>query len=654
MHLLFTAAFSNEFFQALCWTLMHSIWHGLIAAIITAVIVTLTKRSSASVRYNLLIAVLILFIFSTGITAYRQFQFGGVTTDLMTIHPNDVRDAAVSFDKNEGPVSDEARDHNLTGRLILFFNEHASTIVLVWFLFFLIKCTQLVVGLQYIHRIRHRRNYEVSLYWKKRLLELAEKTGIRHSILFLESELVKVPAVIGFLKPVLLVPVGLLSNLPPEQVEAILLHELAHIGRRDFLVNLLQTIMETLFFFNPAIVWISSLIREEREACCDDMVIANLPQKRNYLQALVSFQELHLNTETHAMALTGQKNYLFNRIKRILTQENKKLNLMEKTALLLGIIGITAFSFITKETKENPPAVTAKEIIKPMVNEIPATAKTSFPKKPVVKVKKPKTLSLPKNIPDTVPKTSAKPTTDSERKFPSISSSTNNDGNTIVSSIVATDNTGKHYRIKRVDGKITELVVNGTTIPPGQYGEYDELIRQIDQTQKQNIIKRKEKMELKKAEAASKRKEHFEKRATMAKAANKERVKRMDLKRDSVRAKNFRIAQANKLAEQKNEAKKREHNIKKAEVAEKQKHFREGRRTNDDVSRIISDLNSHQLVTDPENFSFSLNNNELIVNGKKQPAEIYQQFKERYIQNSGDRFNYSKKGSTTNITINRD
>ena len=132
MHLLFTAAFSNEFFQALCWTLMHSIWHGLIAAIITAVIVTLTKRSSASVRYNLLIAVLILFIFSTGITAYRQFQFGGVTTDLMTIHPNDVRDAAVSFDKNEGPVSDEARDHNLTGRLILFFNEHASIVLAVF------------------------------------------------------------------------------------------------------------------------------------------------------------------------------------------------------------------------------------------------------------------------------------------------------------------------------------------------------------------------------------------------------------------------------------------------------------------------------------------------------------------------------------------
>ena len=96
MHLLFTAAFSNEFFQALCWTLMHSIWHGLIAAIITAVIVTLTKRSSASVRYNLLIAVLILFIFSTGITAYRQFQFGEVTTDLATIHPNGVQAAAIS------------------------------------------------------------------------------------------------------------------------------------------------------------------------------------------------------------------------------------------------------------------------------------------------------------------------------------------------------------------------------------------------------------------------------------------------------------------------------------------------------------------------------------------------------------------------------
>ena len=620
-------------------------------AIVAAVIVTLTKRSAASTRYNLLVAALLLFIFSIGITAYKQFQSRAVAADSATVHPDAVQASIISFDKNEGPVADEPRIQNRTGQLTQYFNEHASTIVLVWFLFFLFKCYQLLAGLQYIHRIRRRSYREVSLYWKDRLVQLAKKTGISNSILFLESELVKVPAVIGFLKPVLLVPVGLLSNLPLEQVEAILLHEIAHIRRRDFLVNLLQTIIETFFFFNPAIVWISSLIREEREACCDDMVMANTPQKGSYLQALVSFQELHLHRETHAMALTGRKNYLFNRVKRMLTQENKKLNLMEKTALLLGIIGITAFSFITKEIKENPPSLPVKEIAKPVITATSPIDKSVVLKKPAAGERKPKPLSVPKNVQDTVPKTTAKQNIDNERKFPSISSNTNNNGTTVVSSIEATDNTGNKYRIKRVDGKITELVANGTTIPPGQYGEYNEIIRQIDETQNQNNIRRKEKMELKKAEMASKHKELSEKRAAMAKD-NGERIKKMEWRRDSLH--NFKKAEARKMVEQKNELKKREYNAKRAEIAQKQKPFREGRKTNDDVSRIISDLNNQKLVADPDNFSFSLNNKELIVNGKKQPAEIYQQFKEKYIQNSGDRFNYSKKGSTTNITINRD
>jgi len=649
MHLLFTV--SNEFFQALCWTLIHSLWQGLILAIAAAVIVTITKRSAASVRYNLLVAALVLFIFSIAITAYKQFQSGAVAPDPVTVHSAAIQPSTVSFDKNGGLIADEAATQNLTSRLMIYLNEHASTIVLVWFLFFLFKCYQLLAGLQYIHRIRRRNNYEVSLYWKDRLVGLAEKTGVRTSILFLESELVKVPAVIGFLKPVLLVPVGLLSNLPPEQVEAILLHELAHIARRDFLVNLLQTIIETFFFFNPAIVWISALIREEREACCDDMVMANTPQKASYLHALVSFQELHLHGETHAMALTGRKNYLFNRVKRMLTNENKKLNLMEKTALLLGIIGITAFSFITKETKENPPPLPVKEIAKPAIKATSSIDKSVILQKSAARQRKSKTLSIPKNVTDTVPKSNAKQNIDNERKFPSISSSTNNNGSAVVSSIEATDDKGNKYRIKRVDGKITELVANGTSIPPAQYGEYDALIRQINETQNQNISRRKEKMELKKAEMASKHKELFEKKAAMAKD-NGERRKKMEWRRDSLY--NFKKAEFHKLAEQKHELKKREYSAKKAEIAQKQKPYREVRKTNDDVGRIISDLNNQKLVSDPDNFSFSLDNKELIVDGKKQPAEIYQQLKEKYLQNSGDRFNYSKKGSTTNITINRD
>jgi hypothetical protein len=296
---------------------------------------------------------------------------------------------------------------------------------------------------------------------------------------------------------------------------------------------------------------------------------------------------------------------------------------------------------------------TKKEITKPVINPMLPAVEIAPVKKKVVKEKR-YSMQLRRDGIDTVPKTAIKENAGNSRSFPNISSSTSNDGKTTVSLIEATDNTGKQYRIKRTDGQITELSVNGTAIPSNQYSEYEEVIRQIDETQRQHIAKKKEERELKKANMAVKRKELFDRKTAIARANQKERNEKMELKNESLRQRNLKKAEARKLSEQKNEIKKREANQKKAEVVQKQKLFREDRKTNDDVSRIISDLSNRKLVSDPENLSFSLTNNELIVNGTKQPAEIHRQFKDKYIQKSGDRFNYSKKGNTTSITINRE
>ena len=241
MHVLFTAILSDEVLQAVCWTLIHSLWQGLVAAVIAALIITLTKRSSANLRYNLLIAVLALFFVTVSITAKRELSHPKGSQDV-SINANSKVNAAAALNLNPtaGLDTGSSGQENFEG-FNAWCNQYASTIVSVWLLIFLIKCGQLIMGFHYLRRLRYRNNYEVDSYWKERLLQLTEKTGIRRSIAFLESELVKVPAVIGFLKPVLLVPAGLLSRLPPEQVEAILIHELAHIHRKDFLVNVLQS-----------------------------------------------------------------------------------------------------------------------------------------------------------------------------------------------------------------------------------------------------------------------------------------------------------------------------------------------------------------------------------------------------------------------------
>ena len=107
-------------------------------------------------------------------------------------------------------------------------------------------------------------------------------------------------------------------------------HELAHIRRKDYLVNLVQSFAEVVFFFNPALLWISSLLREERENCCDEVAISHTNDKKQFIHALVAFQEYatHTSNKQPTIAFAGRKNYLLNRVKRIIYNENKKLNAM--------------------------------------------------------------------------------------------------------------------------------------------------------------------------------------------------------------------------------------------------------------------------------------------------------------------------------------
>ena len=110
------------------------------------------------------------------------------------------------------------------------------------------------------------------------------------------------PVVIGYLRPVILVPVGMLAGMPAAQVEAILLHELAHVRRRDYLANLLQTVGEGFLFYHPAIWWISSVIRSERENCCDDLVVEASGDAREYAAALAALEHTRLAADRAALA----------------------------------------------------------------------------------------------------------------------------------------------------------------------------------------------------------------------------------------------------------------------------------------------------------------------------------------------------------------
>jgi beta-lactamase regulating signal transducer with metallopeptidase domain len=299
-------------------------------------------------------------------------------------------------------VAEDAPVVNTTSGLMDNFkdwvNANSEIVIVIWAFFFLLSCLRLVTGLAAVNRLRHYKTHPVTTEWKAKLKQLQEVIGVRCSVSLLQSELVKVPIALGVLKPLIFIPLGLLSQLPAEQVETILLHELAHIRRRDYLINLLQHITEAIYFFNPPIRWISSLIRQEREASCDDVVLASCRQKTDYLDALISFQEYSYGHHSYAVGINGKRHYLFNRVKRMVTNKNKGISFFEKIALVSGVLFISAFNYIMREPEmKNEPVIMQK----PATQLIPNIV--SSPEHPSVKKAMRKPNHLKKPIPDTIP-----------------------------------------------------------------------------------------------------------------------------------------------------------------------------------------------------------------------------------------------------------
>ena len=345
---------NSKWIHALSWTFMHSLWLGLLAAILAAGVITLTRTSKPGMRYNLLGSVLLLFIGAIIITFCLEYSDS--KTDLTVSSPTPISntDELQVINSSDGVFT--VNSGGALDALTDWYESNASLFMLAWVFFFFINCIKLVVGLASVQRLRHYQTFPVPDEWTERFDQLIKQLQISKPVLLLQSGLVKMPVALGVLKPVILLPVGLISHIPPEQVESILLHELGHIRRKDYLVNILQHFTEAIFFFNPGMLWVSSLLRQEREACCDDIVVQNIRRKDDYLQALVTFQEYSNQGKPYVMAIAGRRQYLLNRVRRMLTAENKKLSIAEKFSLLFGLLLFSAFTLV-KQNKDIDEAI---------------------------------------------------------------------------------------------------------------------------------------------------------------------------------------------------------------------------------------------------------------------------------------------------------
>jgi len=280
-------------------TLLHFLWQGAVIAGIYA-IARLAARSSHS-RYLLGCAALSLMAIVPLITWIALAPAEATVAraaGLTQAHGAPVTQWLVFID-------DPARGHSFFPWVVAAWLAGAAAL---WI--------RLLGGWMVTERLRFHNARPAPPEWQQRFNALRERVRLTQPVRLLVSTMVHAPTVVGCLRPVVLVPLGALAGLPPDQLEALLLHELAHIRRQDYLINLLQSVVEALLFYHPAVWWISAHVRTEREHCCDDAAVALTGDALVYARALAdleSARQVHLRT---AMAASGGN--LADRIARLL------------------------------------------------------------------------------------------------------------------------------------------------------------------------------------------------------------------------------------------------------------------------------------------------------------------------------------------------
>ncbi len=286
---------NSHFLQAIGWGILNSLWQTCLLWILHKVITAGNAKASATFKYNLSLCCLacsLLWFILTSINQYLSFENG---TDLQSV---------------------------LNQQFLPVINQQILTFLSFTYLL-LIGFYIIQFGRQYISLYAFRNSQFTKAPVEIRLFtqQAAFRLGIKKDVGLWLSQKTDAPFVTGFFKPVILLPFSLLNHLTTAQAEAVILHELAHVKRNDYLVNIFQLIAEKLLFFSPFARLLSDAARAERENCCDDWVLNFRFNQHEYAHALLQVEQLRSQQLVLAMNATSGKKKLLKRIKRIFAAE---------------------------------------------------------------------------------------------------------------------------------------------------------------------------------------------------------------------------------------------------------------------------------------------------------------------------------------------
>ncbi|MCJ0742521.1 M56 family metallopeptidase [Pedobacter montanisoli] len=356
-------AIVHNLVKALGWSILHSLWQGAAIFALLCIGLVLCKNSTARLKHNLAFGSLALIFVSFCITFFSLFKLPG--------------NAVAGYDENINAQTyyfllQQANSLNFKTERYFPYLTSLYSMGIILQLFIILK------GYLGLKSLKKAENFAVPSAWQNAFENTVEQLNIRKKVTFYLSPKVNVPLVIGFFKPVVLFPVALATQLDIQQVEAILIHELSHIRRNDYLINLMKVMVETLLFFNP-FVWLTSrFIQIEREHACDDLVVNFTNTPVTYAHALLKLELIKNKQKPNLSLAAADNNYhLYQRIKRITNMKTNYINVKQQLFILTLTIGtIISVAWINPTQSEKHKTIKAKSI-----HEIKSTATET--KKPI-------------------------------------------------------------------------------------------------------------------------------------------------------------------------------------------------------------------------------------------------------------------------------
>jgi bla regulator protein blaR1 len=326
----------SDFLQALGWAVLNSLWQmallWIVYQLITAVLHLQKSAQRATLASSLLFAGFSWFVFTFLVVLDNKSGAAGQLTLFSIASDNDT--------------------------LNQWFRAGLPWASMVYLVLLIFPILNFVRNYRYVQHIRHHGISKAGVEWRMFVQKVAGHLGIQKPVQIWISELVKSPVTIGYLKPVILLPMAAVNQLSSQQLEAVLLHELSHIRRMDYLTNLVTRLIQTVLYFNPFVKAFSRIIESEREKSCDEMVVQFQYEPHGYATALLVLEQSSRNSVNRTLAMAaagGKKNQLLNRVESILGVKKKETFSFYKLAGVLSavlcLLALNALVIFSKPVK---------------------------------------------------------------------------------------------------------------------------------------------------------------------------------------------------------------------------------------------------------------------------------------------------------------